>query len=104
VSDDSLASYDEDAWRNHALSLERELESLKRKQEEGEEGVFESSDVISAASLTDILQNSFVCGKTRPRTCQTTLTLLLQRRRRRRLVELRSFNFRMMTGLQNGKV
>ncbi|KAG2034174.1 hypothetical protein BDR03DRAFT_901609 [Suillus americanus] len=48
-------------------------------------------------------QNSFVCGKTRQRTCQTIWTLLPQRRKRRRLVKLRSFNFRTMTGLQNGE-
>lgn len=36
TSDDSQATYDEDAWRTHALSLERELESLKQKREENE--------------------------------------------------------------------
>ncbi|KAG1866045.1 hypothetical protein F4604DRAFT_1928359 [Suillus subluteus] len=36
VSDDSQATSDEDAWRNHALSLERELESLKQKREDDE--------------------------------------------------------------------
>ncbi|KAG1894919.1 uncharacterized protein F5891DRAFT_1060443 [Suillus fuscotomentosus] len=30
------ATYDEDGWRTHALSLERELESLKQKREEDE--------------------------------------------------------------------
>jgi hypothetical protein len=91
-------------WRNHALSLEKELESLKQKREDDEAGVFESPNVIPSASFVNILQNSFVYGKTRPRTCQTTLALLPQRRKRKRLVKLRSFNFRMMTGLQNGKV
>ncbi|KAG1733754.1 hypothetical protein EDB19DRAFT_1730377 [Suillus lakei] len=37
LSDDSQATCDEDAWRNHALSLERELESLKQKRQEDEE-------------------------------------------------------------------
>jgi hypothetical protein len=45
---------DEDAWRNHALSLERELESLKQKREDDEAGMFESSNVIPSTSLTVI--------------------------------------------------
>ncbi|KAG2078371.1 hypothetical protein BDR04DRAFT_304460 [Suillus decipiens] len=36
LSDDSQATYDEGTWRSHALSLERELESLKQKQEDSE--------------------------------------------------------------------
>jgi hypothetical protein len=104
LSNDSQATCDEDLWRNHALSLEKELESLKQKREEDEAGVFESPNFIPSASLANILQNSFVCGKTRPRICQTTLALLPQRRKQRRLVKPRSFNFRQMTGLQNGKV
>ncbi|KAG1839306.1 hypothetical protein DFJ58DRAFT_107783 [Suillus subalutaceus] len=36
VSDDSQATSDEGAWRNHALSLERELESLMQKREDDE--------------------------------------------------------------------
>ncbi|KAG1774767.1 hypothetical protein EV702DRAFT_1122689 [Suillus placidus] len=40
LSDDSQATCDEDAWRNHALSLEKELESLKQKREEDEEELF----------------------------------------------------------------
>ncbi|KAG2127922.1 uncharacterized protein EDB93DRAFT_1340911 [Suillus bovinus] len=36
LSDDSQKTSDEHAWRNHALSLERELESLKQKREEDE--------------------------------------------------------------------
>jgi len=44
---------DEDAWRNHALSLESELESLIQKQDlEDEEGMFESSNLIPSVSLT----------------------------------------------------
>ncbi|KAG2126887.1 uncharacterized protein EDB93DRAFT_1332763 [Suillus bovinus] len=35
-SDDSQKTSDGHAWRNHALSLERELESLKQKREEDE--------------------------------------------------------------------
>jgi hypothetical protein len=46
---------DEDAWRNHALSLESELESLKQKQDlEDEEGMFESPNLIPSTSLTVI--------------------------------------------------
>ncbi|KAG2131695.1 hypothetical protein DEU56DRAFT_813914 [Suillus clintonianus] len=37
LSDDSQATCDDDAWRNHALSLEKELESLKQKREGDEE-------------------------------------------------------------------
>ncbi|KAG2338981.1 hypothetical protein BDR05DRAFT_968626 [Suillus weaverae] len=40
LSDDSQATCDENIWRNHALSLERELESLKQKREEDEEELF----------------------------------------------------------------
>ncbi|KAG1816366.1 uncharacterized protein BJ212DRAFT_1480817 [Suillus subaureus] len=36
LSNDSQATCGEDAWRNHALSLERELESLKQKREDDE--------------------------------------------------------------------
>lgn len=36
MSNDSQATCDEDLWRNHALSLEKELESLKQKREEDE--------------------------------------------------------------------
>ncbi|KAG1740178.1 uncharacterized protein EDB91DRAFT_1248497 [Suillus paluster] len=46
LTDDSQGTCDEDGWRDHALALERELEFLKDKREEDQDGI--SSNVIPA--------------------------------------------------------
>ncbi|KAG2138034.1 hypothetical protein DEU56DRAFT_347321 [Suillus clintonianus] len=81
----SQAMRDEDAWRNLALSLERELESLQQKRDEDE------------AELVHLRQN---VSKDAPGDSDTAPP----ERKPRTLVKLQNFNFRTITRLQNGKV
>lgn len=89
------------SWRKHALTLEQELENLKQMREEDQEGMFlPSTATPPLICLTDIAQNSLVCGKPHPRTCQKTRLLLPTRRKRRKLAK--SPKLGSMTGPQVG--
>jgi hypothetical protein len=102
VPDDSQAfAVKHASWRKHALTLEQELESLKQMREEDQEGMFSPSTTTPPlVCFTDIAQNSLVCGKPHPGTCQKTRLLLPTRRKRRKLAKFPKLG--SMTGPQVG--